>query len=166
MESSKATVNVYDYSQKNKKKGPISIIGKIILKLIQFVITICVLGLAGYSVYMFFFNQEALTEIDHMAKYSVQNIYNYIGTNGVDNYKVIYFPDNENIVGYNGKINNDLGLDLNQFEAGYIIMYSNGSYAYELSYNKYCIVKGVNDNKYSVHIFKKCETDKMDDLKG
>lgn len=163
MENSKATINVYDYGRNYSLKKKFSLF---ITKIVEMIFLIGIVSVVGYSIYKYF-NDDALEEIDKMATYSVQNIYNYIINNNIqDEYKIVYFPDEENIVGSNGLVNNNLGIEINQFESGYIIMYKDGKYSYELNYNGYCVSKDIEDAKYKINIFRKCDTHKMDYLKG
>ncbi len=154
METTKATVNVYDYGKPNSFSRKVRIF---FTKLVEDIILLGVLAVIIYCAYKFL-DKDSIGELDNMSNYSVKNLHTYFEENVHEDRYVLTYPDVNNIVSINGKIKNDDGLDLNNFDEGYILMYEDGTYAFKLKYNGYCLSKGIDDKSYKVTILLPCKT--------
>ena len=74
-----------------------------------------------------------------------------------DEYKLINFPDKENVITKNGKIKRISGKKYNEFEKGYILVYKDKTYSFKLSNGKYCASKKLTDSSINIDIFTECE---------
>lgn len=162
METSRATVNTYDYSRNNSPRRRAKIAFD---KILGFSIVAIIL-VAGFYIMYKYNNDAKLNEIDKMIAHSIKNMQEVVTDPDFNStYQLVVFPDSSGIVSQNGKIINPLNLDLNEFEDGFIMMYSETDYYYELQYEGYCITKDIDSEVYKVNIFTKCTSEKMTNVK-
>jgi hypothetical protein len=162
METSKATVHVYDYGKKhgkNKKKHKKEhLIPKVFLVCILVILLIVV----PYSVYKYA-NRDKITEIDNKIGISIGTMQKVVSDRDFKkDYLIVTFPDTSGIVSDRGIIKNDAGALYKEFESGYIIMYKDGKYNFELETDGYCAMRDINDKQYQLLIFKKCTSNEVD----
>lgn len=162
METSKATINIYDYGKhKNKKhKKKVKRIRTVVIPILSILLLVILFSVIKYS------NKDKIKEIDKKISASLEIMRSTVKNKDFDeDFLLIVFPDNSKIISNNGYIINDIGASYKEFQAGYIIMYKNGTYEFELQDDGYCAVKNTNDDKYQLLIFKKCSSKQYDYLK-
>ena len=162
MKTHKATIHVYDYGKKksnhHKAKLKISNILKIVLPLL-------VLFFAAFCIYKYS-NKDKIKEIDKKITMSIELMQNAVKEETfTDDYLLVVFPDDSNVISNKGYIINNIGASYKEFEAGYIMMYKDGTYKFELQDNGYCATKDTYDEAYQLLIFKKCSSEEVDYLK-
>lgn len=72
-------------------------------------------------------------------------------------YILVEFPDDKKIITKNGKLVLSNGKKYSSFKEGYIIRYSDGSYAFKLSNGSYCATKDYNESSVSIDLNGTCE---------
>ncbi len=162
MKTHETTIHVYDYGKKKRKhhnaKLKISNILKIVLPLL-------VLIFAAFCIYKYS-NKDKIKEIDKKIAMSIELMQNVVKDKSFDgDYLLVTFPDNSKVVSNDGYIINNIGSSYKEFDAGYIILYKDGTYKFELQDTGYCATKDIYDKKYQLLIFKKCSSKEVDYLK-
>ena len=131
METSKATINTYDYGKSNSHKRRMKITFD---KVIGFIAIMLIL-IVGFFIAIKYNDEAKLIEIDKMLAQSINNMQKVVSDpKFTDTYKLVTFPDDSGIVSENGQIISDFDIKLPEFEDGYIMMYSEREYYYELQY--------------------------------
>lgn len=162
MRTHEATVHVYDYGKKKQKHHKAKIKISNILKII---IPILILVVAAFCIYKYS-NKNKIQEIDKKIAMSIELMQNIIKEeNFAGDYLLVTFPDDSKVVSEKGYIINNIGASYEEFEAGYIMLYRNGNYKFELQDSGYCATKDVYDKTYQLLIFKKCSSKEVDYLK-
>ena len=75
----------------------------------------------------------------------------------VEDYKLVNFPDTENIVSKDKKIKVSTGKKYDEFKEGYIIIYKDGKYAFKLTNGVYCATKDYDDDEINIDVSSECE---------
>lgn len=162
METSRATINTYDYSKNNSYKRRM----KITLDKVIGFIAVTLILVVGFFIAIRYNDEAKLIEIDKMLAQSINNMQKVVSDpEFTDTYKLVTFPDDTGIVSENGQIKSEFDTKLPEFEDGYIMMYSEREYYYELQYEGYCITKELKDEVYKVNIFKKCSKEQVANVK-
>lgn len=91
------------------------------------------------------FNNSILALMENVMNYDVE-----------DDYVLINFPDENEIITKNGKIENSKGKTFNEFEKGYVIVYKDGTFGFKLTNGLYCATKGFNDTGVNVDVVEPC----------
>jgi hypothetical protein len=162
MKTHESTIHVYDYGKKKQKhhktKTKISNILKIVIPLL-------ILVIAAFCIYKYS-NKNKIEEIDKKIAMSIELMQNIIKEeNFTGDYLLVTFPDDTKVVSNKGYIINNIGASYKEFEAGYIMLYKNCNYKFELQDSGYCATKDVYDKTYQLLIFKKCSSKEVDYLK-
>lgn len=92
------------------------------------------------------FNNAILATIESIKKLEIKN-----------EYLLINFPDKENLISKNGKLQRNNKKKYNEFNKGYVIIYKDGSYSFKVSNNHYCASKGYDDTTIDVDMSAECE---------
>lgn len=162
METSKVTVHTYDYGHKNTSKKRRKTKASRNVKIFLAIIISCILI---YSIYKYT-RYDIIKEIDKKISMSLDLMKTEIKKENFDeDYLLVTFPDKDNIVSKNKYIISDIGNKYKEFESGYILMYKNGSYRFELQVDGYCATKDINNDKYQLLIFKRCSSKNINYLK-
>ena len=75
----------------------------------------------------------------------------------VEEYKLINFPDTEEVISKSKKIKISTGKKYDEFKEGYIIIYKDGKYAFKLTNGVYCATKGYDDDEINIDVSGVCE---------
>jgi len=162
MKTHETTIHVYDYGKKKNKQHKIKFK---ILNILKIVIPLLILVLAAFCIYKYS-NKNKIEEIDKKIAMSIELMQGAMKEeNFTGDYQLVIFPDNSNIVSDKGYIINNIGASYKEFEAGYIMLYKDGTYKFELQDSGYCATKDIYDKTYQLLIFKKCSSKEVDYLK-
>lgn len=162
MKTHETTIHVYDYGKKNGKHHIIKLKISNILKIF---IPLLILVLAAFCIYKYS-NKDMIQEIDKKIVMSIELMQSTIKDKDfTGDYLLVIFPDDSKVVSNNGYIINNIGASYKEFDAGYIMLYKDGTYKFELQDNGYCATKDIYDKTYQLLIFKTCSSKEVDYLK-
>lgn len=132
------------YIKNNKKK--------ILNATLSLVVIVIILSL----ILCYYINKE--TDVDKFKNTVVAVIENIQSLDLKDNeYTLINFPDEKEIITKNGKIKSSTNKKYLEFTKGYIIIYDNNNYAFKLSNGSYCATKDYNDLNVNIDLYAECE---------
>ncbi len=75
----------------------------------------------------------------------------------VKNYALIRFPDENEVISKNKKIQLSTGKKYEEFTKGFIIIYEDGNYSFKLSDGIYCATKNYEDTEINIDLSGECE---------
>ncbi len=162
MKTNETTIHVYDYGKKRREHHKMKLK---ISKTLKIVLPLLILIFAGFCLYKYS-NKDKITEIDKKIAMSIELMQSTIKEkNFKGDYLLVIFPDDSKVVSNKGYIINNIGASYKEFQAGYIMMYKDGTYKFELQDDGYCATKDIYDETYQLLIFKKCSSKEVDYLK-
>lgn len=163
MHTSKATIHAYDYQKKHKKRTFGAKEKKDYTKLKIFITLIILLPII-FCIYKYN-DSDKIKEIEKRIAISTDRAKAIIADGSFKNdYLLITFPDTSGKMSKNGYLINEVGGKFKEFTSGYILMYRDGSYEYQLESEGYCLKKDLNDDQYKLSIFTKCSSNDVDYL--
>ena len=130
--------------KKPLNKGAMTV-ALVFLVLLISVLTIIYRNMKGSGSDVDTFRNSILALMENVIEYDVK-----------DEYVIITFPDNDELITKNGKIRDSIGRRYNEFKEGHVIKYKDGTYAFKLTNGSFCAVKDYNDTGVEIDIYEPC----------